>query len=79
MIKGNVNAEFISISKLFDKVFPIVGEKDLESFKIQAQQPAPQEGEGGGVPGVASQPAQAGGVPGAEVINMNPGGGFGGL
>lgn len=51
------DAEFIKVATLFDKVFPIVGEKDLAEFKIQAQQPPPQEGAG---PGVASQPGQGG-------------------
>lgn len=68
------NAQFIDISKLFDKVFPLLGEKDLEEFKIQAQQPPPQQGT---APGLASQPGGAGGVEGAEVINMNPEGGLG--
>ena len=54
------DAQFIDTAAIFDRVFPIVGEKDLEAFKIQAQPPPPQEG---ATPGVASQPGTAqGGV-----------------
>ena len=73
------DAKFINIASMYDKVLQIMGEKAFEEFKISAQQPPVQEGGQTGSPGVASQPADRGGVPGAEVINMNPGGGFGGL
>jgi hypothetical protein len=69
------DAEFISISEIFDRVFPVLGEKDLAAFKIQAQQPPIQEG-GAGAPGVASQPALPGGEPIQAVSNLNPEGGF---
>jgi len=69
-------ATFVNVPKFFDKVLPIVGEKDLDSFKLKAQPPTQPQGQ---AQGVASQANSPGGVAGAEVINMNPGGGFGGL
>jgi hypothetical protein len=65
------DAKFIDSSKFYDKVLPIVGEKDIEEFKIQAQQPPPQEG--ATAPGQASQPALPGGSPIQAVSNLNPG------
>lgn len=65
------NAEFISISEIFDRVFPVLGEKDLQAFKIKAQPPPLQEG-GTTVPGVASQPALPSGQPIQAVSNLNP-------
>jgi hypothetical protein len=63
------DATFIDTAAIFDRVFPIVGEKDLEAFKIQAQPPPPQEGT---TPGVASQPGAAqGGV--GDLIQLDQG------
>lgn len=66
------NANFVDVSKFYDKVLPIVGEKDVDEYKIQAQQPPPQEG-GQTAPGQASQPAIPGGDPIQAVSNLNPG------
>lgn len=64
------NAQFFDTVKLFDKVFPLMGEKDVEEFKVKAQ--APPVEAGGQVAGVASQPALPGGAEGSNVINLNP-------
>ena len=68
------NAKFIDVSKFYDKVLPIVGEKDVEEYKISAQQP-PLEAQGT-APGQASQPALPGGSPIQAVSNSNPEGTF---
>jgi hypothetical protein len=67
------SAKFIDVAEMYDKVLQIMGEKDFEEFKIQAQQPPPQEG-GATAPGQASQPALPGGSPIQAVSNLNPGG-----
>ena len=64
------DAKFIDVAKYFDKVMPIVGEKDVDEYKISAQQP-PQEAQGT-APGVASQPSLPGGSPIQAVSNLNP-------
>jgi hypothetical protein len=65
------NAEFINVSKFYDKVLPILGEKDVDEYKIKAQQPPVEQG-GQPAPGQASQPAIPGGVPIQAVSNLNP-------
>lgn len=48
--------QFVDVAKMYDQIFPIVGEKNIDEFKIQAQAPPPEQGVGGGQ-GVASQAA----------------------
>ena len=66
------NAKFIDVSKFYEKVLPVVGEKDIDEFTVQAQQPPIQES--GAAPGVASQPGLPSGQPIQAVSNLNPGG-----
>jgi hypothetical protein len=58
LVQGGVlkpqDAKFINSMTIFDRMLPLLGEKDIDEFKIQVQQPPPQEGQ---LPGVASQPA----------------------
>lgn len=65
------SVKFINTTTFFDRVMPLLGEKEIDEYKIQAQQPPPQEGQGGGMPGIASQPRQLGNVE-AVLSNMNP-------
>jgi hypothetical protein len=57
LVQGGVlkpqEAKFINTMTIFDRMLPLLGEKDIDEFKIQVQQPPPQEGQ---LPGVASQP-----------------------
>lgn len=61
-------AKFANPTKVFDLILPILGQKNVEDFKLQAQPPVPATG---GVPGIASQ---TGNVqdPGSEVSQMSP-------
>jgi hypothetical protein len=58
---------FIDIMKMYDKTLPILGEKNIQEYKIKAQQP-PMEG--GTAPGIASQTGLS--SPEDSVMNMNP-------
>ena len=58
---------FIDIMKMYDKTLPILGEKNVQEYKIQAQKP-PMEG--GTAPGIASQTGLS--SPEDSVMNMNP-------
>ena len=62
-------ARFVDTNKLFNKIFPLLGEKDFEEYLVPAQAPPPPEGAGG--PGLASQPG-VGLDAEAEVSNMSP-------
>ena len=62
-------AHFVDTMKMFHKVLPLLGEKNIEEFMIQAQQP-PVEMQNGGK-GVPSQPALTGDMP-STMSNMNP-------
>lgn len=48
-------AEFINLSKIFDQILPILGEKNTAEFKIQAQLPPPPQGSAPGIPSQARQ------------------------
>ena len=71
-VMAPTDAKFMNVMEIFQKVLPLLGEKAVDEFTIQAQ-PPPVEPTEGGVPGVASQP----GLPaesGQDVVNLNPGG-----
>ena len=59
---------FVDTMKMYHKMLPIVGEKNVDEYMIQAQQPPV---EGGAAPGIASQTALPGDMEGS-VMNMNP-------
>jgi hypothetical protein len=60
--------QFFNPMVFMTRILPLLGEKDINEYKLQAQQPPPQEG--GGPPGIASQPRQLGNVE-ASVSNLN--------
>ena len=62
-------ANFIDTSYIFDKILPVMGEKNVAEFKLAAQAPPPPEGT---APGIASQPGEGGLNAEAEVSNVNP-------
>lgn len=68
---GVVNPQavsFIDTMKIFKKVLPIVGEKDIDEFMVMAQQPPMPEGGSAGMPSQTKMPMDVS----AEVTNMNP-------
>ena len=65
------DAKFFDLMTMFERILPIVGEKNVKDFVLKAQQPPQPEGAG---PGAASQraPAQGAAALNAEVSNLNP-------
>jgi hypothetical protein len=61
-------AMFANPTKVFDLILPIMGHKNVEEFKLQAQPPVPKEG---GVPGVASQTGNIQDA-GSSISQMSP-------
>ncbi len=51
-------ASFLDVMKIFEKVFPLVGEKNIEEFKLQAQAPPPQQGAGQGLAPQTALPSE---------------------
>ena len=74
-VMNPAQAHFVDTMKMFHKILPILGEKDIQEYMIQAQAPPPQEG-GGVTKGIASQPRMAGGpidaAQNASAGSMNP-------
>lgn len=62
------SVHFVDTMRMFHKVLPILGEKSVDEYMIQAQQP-PMEA--GCTKGIASQTALTSDM-GAQVSNMNP-------
>jgi hypothetical protein len=62
--------QFFNPMVFMERILPLVGEKNIDEYKLQAVQP-PQQGAGGRVPGLASQPRQLGNIE-AAVSNLNP-------
>lgn len=60
--------QFVDVAKMYDKMLPILGEKNIAEYKIQSQQPPMEMGAG---PGIASQTSLPSDME-AGVMNMNP-------
>ena len=69
------DAKFFDLMTMFERILPIVGEKNVKDFVLKAQRPPAPEGEGPGAPSQRA-PAQGADALQAEVSNLNPEGQF---